>query len=84
MNILGYELEMTCGACPEQYDVRKDGELVGYLRLRHGSFYADYPDRGGETVYVALPEGDGMFKDHERDQYLTEAITAIDNRHNQG
>ncbi|HZH10603.1 MAG TPA: hypothetical protein VEZ24_09545 [Microvirga sp.] len=78
--INGYELLLTCGACPEQYDVLKDGEQVGYLRLRHGYFRADYPDCGGETVYEAEPDGDGEFLDEERGHYLTEAVNALDAR----
>lgn len=77
MNILGYTLDQTCCVCPEQYDVYKDGEQVGYLRLRHGWFRADLePSR--QTVYEGYPKGDGIFDDCERDFYLTEAIKAID------
>lgn len=77
MEINGYELRMTCGACPEQYDVFKNGTQVGYLRLRHGYFYASVPDAGGKIVYDAVPTGNGIFKDHERRYYLEEAINAI-------
>lgn len=56
----GLELEMTCGACPEQYDVKKDGKIVGYIRLRWGYLRADYPDCGGETIYNATI-GDGQW-----------------------
>lgn len=38
---------MTCGACPEQYDVYSDEsmtEQVGYIRLRHGNLFAESPD----------------------------------------
>lgn len=82
MNINGYELKMTCGACPEQYDVTKDSKQVGYLRLRHGYFRADYPDVCGEEVYSSQPEGDGIFEDHERLEHLTNAVNAIDARMN--
>jgi hypothetical protein len=78
MRIGEYELEQTCSACPEQYDVKRKGVQVGYLRLRHGYFYADVPECGGECVYEAEPEGDGIFADHERERYLAEAIEAID------
>lgn len=78
MNIKGYRLEMTCGACPEQYDVIKDNVLVGYLRLRHGYFQARYPDVMGELVYDALTKGDGIFADDkERRKHLKKAIKAI-------
>lgn len=70
-------LELTCVACPEQYDAFFDGGQVGYLRLRHGHFRVDYPDCGGETIYDAYPDGDGSFDPDERDFYLTEAKNAI-------
>lgn len=76
-SIDGFDLVRTCGACPEQYDVYKDGKQVGYLRLRHGVFRADYPQCGGRTVYTAEPKGDGIFEPEERDFYLSNAIHAI-------
>lgn len=79
-----YELVETCGACPEQYDVLLDGEIVGYLRLRHGYFSVSYPGVGGEEVYRATPDGDGIFESYERNRYLNEAIAAIDKRHHEG
>ena len=75
--IHGYRLDRTCFACPEQYDVYAGEHLVAYLRLRHGSFYASCPDVGGDVVYEASPEGDGIFTDEERVRYLTEAILAV-------
>jgi hypothetical protein len=75
--ILNIVLEETCGACPEQYDAFLDGKQVGYLRLRHGRFRVDYPDCGGETIYEAYPDGDGIFESNEREFYLTEAKKAI-------
>ena len=69
-----FQLKQTCGGCPEQYDVFHKGEEVGYMRLRHGSFYAEYR---GRTVYEANPQGDGLFEWDERDHYLTEACQAI-------
>lgn len=77
----GLTLELTCYACPEQYDVfDKDNKQVGYLRLRHGRFTVESPDVGGTLVYQAHPEGDGVFRDSERQFYLTEAVKAI-NKH---
>lgn len=72
---------MTCGACPEQYDAMLDGKRVGYLRLRHGYFYAAVPDVGGETVYESYPKGDGMFEDDERTTELNNALKAIIDYH---
>jgi hypothetical protein len=69
---------LTCFACPEQYDVFDGrGEKVGYLRLRHGWFRADVPCCGGETVYEAEPNGDGIFDEDERYGYLSEAVAEI-------
>lgn len=74
---MSYRLVRTCGACPEQYDVFDGEEKVGYLRLRHGSFRAEYPDCGGEVVYAANTEGDGMFEDDEREYHISRALEGI-------
>lgn len=68
------KLVLTCGACPEQYDVFFDEKEVGYLRLRHGLFRAECH---GEVVYRAELKGDGCFQDDERDFYLNQACIAI-------
>jgi hypothetical protein len=76
--IHGYRLKQTCSACPEQYDVFDDlGQQVAYFRLRHGGFRVDVPDCGGETIYTANPNGDGIFDREERVRYLTEAVLAV-------
>lgn len=72
-----FRLEMTCFACPEQYDVYLEDEKVGYLRLRHGHFRCDVPDCGGKRVFDAYTEGDGMFDEDERDPMLSEALAAL-------
>jgi len=80
--IAGWRLKCTSVACPEQYDVfDPDGKQVGYLRLRHGCFRADYPEHGGETVYSALTTGDGLFDDVERETQIRAAIQALQYRH---
>lgn len=81
--IEGSRLICTCGACPEQYDVFDDLSRVqiGYLRLRHGYFRADYPACGGKTVYEADTEGDGVFDDDERMTHLTAANRALRKAH---
>lgn len=72
------ELRMTCPACPEQYDVFDDcGSKVGYFRLRHGVFTVDVPDCGGETIYEAYPNGDGIFDDNERLIFLAKALRKL-------
>lgn len=74
----GLKLVLTCEACPEQYEVfNKDNKQVGYLRLRHGEFRVDYPDCGGETIYEAQPDGDGIFETYERRKYMKDAMNAI-------
>lgn len=73
----GYSFKCTCLACPEQYDVYKDGVQVAYLRLRHGKFRVDVPDCGEETIYTASPIGDGHFDECERMLYLEKALQAI-------
>lgn len=77
MRIEDIKLIQTCGACPEQYDALIGHSLVGYLRLRHGYFYVQYPHCGGKLVFEAYPEGDGIFEDHERERFLTAAKEAI-------
>lgn len=72
-----YRLVLTCGGCPEQYDVLYGEKKVAYLRLRHGHFRAEIPDCGGKQVYSAWPVGDGIFEDDERERFLTEAINAV-------
>jgi len=69
---------MTCGACPEQYDVYDDDDnIVGYLRLRHGMFAAHVDGSGGDVVYSASVDGDGSFTSGERDEHLRRAIDNI-------
>ena len=69
-----FKLIQTCGACPEQYDVYRGDDKVGYLRLRHGYFRAECH---GEVVYEAHVKGDGLFEEDEREQHLNLAVTAI-------
>jgi hypothetical protein len=72
-------LEQTCGACPEQYDVYDGEEKIGYLRLRHGFFRAEYR---GKVVYSSDTRGDGLFADEEeRERHLAAALAAISAAH---
>lgn len=73
----GLTIKMTCSACPEQYDIFKDSEQVAYYRLRHGEFRVDIPECGGETIYEAEPNGDGIFDPDERLVYLTKAMRKV-------
>lgn len=80
--INGCTLVRTCYACPEQYDVFFGDFQIGYLRLRHGGFTAEYPDCGGITAYHAYPKGDGMFEDDERFWFLGKAVDSLIQTHN--
>lgn len=79
MDIRGLNFIRTCDACPEQYDVYdKESNIVGYVRLRHGFLYAEYPYVGGEMVYEAYPKGDGIFRgDRERKYHLSLIASAL-------
>lgn|SRR5574343_452731 len=75
-----YLLKQTCGACPEQYDMLDpDGNTVGYFRLGHGIFRVEYPDVNGKEVLRVQPVGDGIFKDCEREYWLTLGYLSIIN-----
>ncbi len=71
------ELRCTCPSHPEQYDVFDGDTQVAYFRLRHGEFRVDVPKCGGETIYEASPNGDGLFDADERQRYLMEAVEAV-------
>ena len=73
----GLELRCTCPSHPEQYDVYEGETQVAYFRLRHGEFRVDVPECGGETIYEAETNGDGLFDADERQRYLTEAVAAV-------
>ena len=75
-----YHIKMTCGACPEQYDVYIDSIKLGYLRLRHGVFTVEY---SGELIYTGYPMGDGIFENDEREKYLKKAKKKLLKRHKQ-
>lgn len=74
-------LVQTCGACPEQYDAYIGDKQVGYLRLRHGTFRVYYPGVNIKLVFEACPDGDGIFEDYEREQFLETAKRAILEEH---
>lgn len=78
-----FELEQTCAACPEQYDVFRGARQVGYIRLRSGYLYLSYPDVYGDTVYEHTFEDrlKGCFdSEEERDIYLKKCLEALKNK----
>lgn len=75
--VYGLEFHKTCDAFPEQYDVmNRDGELVGYVRLRHGVIECKYPDVDGEYIYYKGVEDAfaGFFEDDDERMYHLKAI----------
>jgi hypothetical protein len=77
MNLLihGYQLTLTCAACPEQYDVHdNEGNQVAHMRLKNGVFSVHCPDYGDEIVYTARPRGESIFNDSERLSHLNVGI----------
>jgi len=80
VQIGGLDFVLTCSACPEQMDVYRLGQQVGYLRLRHGHFTVEYKDCGEELLLEGNPHGDGDFDDDERLEWLTKAAEVINKR----
>ncbi len=76
-----FSAELTCFACPEQYDVtdRSTGQQVAYFRLRHGRFTVTSPDVEGDLVHQTYPDGDGQFTAEERSGELNRALASLTN-----
>lgn len=82
MIIKGLDFKQTCGACPEQYDVFKDGKQVGYVRLRWGGLSCRYPDYEGDEIYSESFQDawKGCFDDdNERNKYLLIIANELNN-----
>ena len=77
-------LELTCYACPEQYDIFVQGDQVGYARLRGGFCSVAVPDVGGVVVYTHDFGDDGwkgcFANQEERMLHLTAACNEIRKR----
>ena len=86
--ICGLRFAITCGSCPEQYDVFKDGVQVGYVHLRGGDLYASFPDSGRESEVIYSHHFDGeenqwkgdFESDEERARYIVAIANAINER----
>lgn len=74
----GFKLQLSCVACSEQYDVYKDGKQIAYYRLRHGVFTV-HITQGNQVIelYKVYPNGDGIFTDDERLNYLATALRIV-------
>lgn len=68
------KLVQTSSACPEQYEVYLGENNIGYMRLRHGYFRAEYL---GKIVFEGSPNGDGIFTEEERPHFLNKACREI-------
>ncbi len=75
-----YYFELTCYACPEQYDVFIGSDKVAYVRLRHGYLSVEAPDCFDDMVFeTSNIEGDGTFYNRkERDFYLKKITKELD------
>jgi hypothetical protein len=73
------DFELTCYACPEQYDVYIDGKQVAYVRLRWGCLRVTVPDVGGVLVYEHEydDEWQGCFDSDEDREFHLDAIADI-------
>lgn len=81
MNVNDLEFIMTCGACPEQYDVFYDKKQVAYIRLRWGYLTVSCPDYGGTCIYesnAGANSWSGCFEDDiERMKHMKKIRQAI-------
>ena len=76
-------LELTCHACPEQYDLKSllDNKQLAYMRLRWSNFTCSYPDVGGEELVDEYINEDGwsgsFYNEEQRVEYLSKAIELV-------
>lgn len=74
---LGLSLVLTCRAAPEQYEITKDGQPAGYIRVRHCGMQVSYPDADGEDLWDGAVDGFAGFTDHEREAKMLFALGLI-------
>ena len=79
-----FVLQLTCFACPEQYDIFVQGKQVGYARLRGGQYTVSVPECSDDIVYYKdfMDDGwKGCFDNQkERLEYLTAGCNEIRKR----
>lgn len=73
----GFKLVLTCGMCPEQYDVFSGKDIIAYYRVRHGEFVITCPDVGGEDIFWCDVYGDGGFDKSERLNLLALSLRKV-------
>lgn len=78
MSITDIKLIKTSSAFPEQYlAVDSKNRTIGHMRLKHKEFRVECPDLGGKVVFSGNPDGQGAFREYERQWYLDAARGAI-------
>ena len=77
---LGLVVIITSPSAPEQYELVRNGEASGYVRVRHGGMSVAYPAAGDELLYEGPVNGLGGFEDDEREAKLLFAIGLIETR----
>ena len=79
--IEGLKFVLTCSQSPEQYDVYKGDEEVGYVRYRFGNLSADYTVMGDEDLLSeTLPEETGILTEQQRAFWLPYIAKLINKR----
>lgn len=80
----GLTFNLTCMACPEQYDVYDGEKYIAYIRLRWG-YLAVYPNvESDEIIYSYNWEDNpykGCFEGSEREHHLPLIAKAIKEYH---
>lgn len=77
-----YEWRMTCGACPEAYDLYLGEEWVGYVRYRHGRLTAQSTatdDRPCVFARTLSEHDDGVLQEFQRRIFFPAIEAAIYN-----
>lgn len=77
---VGLTMELSCASALEQYELFKDGDPSGHIRVRWSHFTVDFPDAAGENLCDGSVDGFGGFSDSERENCLLMAISLIERR----
>ena len=77
---LGLTVLITSTSAPEQYELTRNGDASGYVRVRWGEMSVTYPDAGDEILYEGPVSGFGGFEEHERKAKLLFALDLIATR----
>ena len=77
--IKGLAFELTCGACPEQYDVWYKGAKVAYVRFRHNQLTVEVPFDGIEVLREKIEDfpDQGVFSSEEQRTFWLEKAAEL-------